>query len=552
MMLVKNISFQIEKGEILGLVGESGSGKSLSSLAILGLLSENLFISGGSIHFKDQALHELSDKQLQKVRGKQISMIFQEPMSSLNPLMRCGYQVDEMMLTHEKINSREAKNRTLDLFRKVMLPDPERAYSAYPHELSGGQLQRIMIAMSLACEPDLLIADECTTALDVTVQKEIIDLLKKLNKEIGIAILFISHDLGVIADIADKLMVMRHGEIVESGNVKDIFERPNHAYTKQLVASKPPLDIPLAKLPQPHFFDSSALSASDFYKSNILSKEDISERKAKILASTKILEVKDLVKFYPQKVNFWGKATAYLHAVDHLSFDVRKGETLGLVGESGCGKSTLAKTLLKLIEPDAGDVIFKGSSLYGLRPKDLRKKRKEIQYIFQDPYSSLNPRLSIGYAIHEPMTVHGILDNKKQRKERVVELLELVGLEADHYGRYPHQFSGGQRQRICIARALSMNPDFLVCDEIVSALDVSVQAQVLNLLLDLRDKLNLSMLFVSHDLAIVKFISDRLLVMKSGKFVEQGWADEIYSNPQHEYTKTLLSAIPGQSKTFKI
>ncbi len=551
-ILVDSISFEIHRGEILGLVGESGSGKSLSSLSILQLLADPLYISDGSIQFKGKSIHTLSDKAMQKIRGKQISMIFQEPMSSLNPLMRCGQQVDEIMKIHEGITNAQAKERTLELFNQVQLPDPDRAYRAYPHQLSGGQLQRIMISMALACKPDFLIADECTTALDVTVQKEIIELLKNLNQSYGIAILFISHDLGVIADIADRVIVMRQGSIVEEGRVRRLFKAPNHPYTKQLIASKPPLDIALKRLAQPHFFESENAQAEDFYKMNTLQREDIELRQEKIMNSPAILEVQALNKAYPQKVNFWGKATAYLKAVNQVSFDVRVGETMGLVGESGCGKSSLSKAIVKLIEADSGDVLFKGSSLFGLRPKELRKKRRDIQYIFQDPYSSLNPRLSIGYAIQEPMTVHQILHSKKERKERAVELLELVGLEADHYDRYPHQFSGGQRQRICIARALSMNPAFLVCDEIVSALDVSVQAQVLNLLLDLREKLNLSMLFVSHDLAIVRFISDRLLVMKQGKIVEEGWAHDIYENPQHSYTKSLLSAIPGQQKTFTL
>lgn len=545
-ILVNSISFDLHKGEILGLVGESGSGKSLSSLAILRLLADKLHISAGEVIFDGQVLSNASEKELMKVRGRQISMIFQEPMSSLNPLMRCGAQVDEMMLTHEKVSSAQAKERTIQLFDQVQLPDPERAYRAYPHQLSGGQLQRIMIAMALACEPAILIADECTTALDVTVQKEIILLLKSLNEKLGIAVLFISHDLGVIAEIADNLLVMRNGELVEYGRVADIFENAKHPYTKQLIASKPPLDINLAKLPLPIYFAEGDKTAQDFYKENRMSTSEIATRQHLIMNSEVILNVKDLVKFYPQKKNFWGKATAFVKAVDHVSFDVRKGETLGLVGESGCGKSTLSKTLLRLIEPDSGQVFFKGESLFDLNSSAMRKKRKEIQYIFQDPYSSLNPRLTIGFAIQEPMAVHKILASKAQRKDRTVELLELVGLKADHYKRYPHQFSGGQRQRICIARALSMNPDFLVCDEIVSALDVSVQAQVLNLLLDLREKLDLSMLFVSHDLAIVKFISDRLLVMKDGKVVESGWANEIYSDPQNDYTKKLLSAIPGK------
>ncbi len=551
--LIHGVSFDVYKSEIVGVVGESGSGKSLTSLSILQLLDEKLSIESESITFGESKLRlqELPEKEMRSIRGKQIAMVFQEPMSSLNPLMRCGKQVDEMMEIHASKSKLEIKEHTLSLFRQVQLPDPERAYRAYPHELSGGQLQRVMIAMAISCNPLLLIADECTTALDVTVQKEILDLLKQLNKDLGISILFISHDLDVISQISDRVIVMKDGRIVEQGNIEQIFKAPKDSYTMRLIASKPPLGVKLDRLPKPRSFETSIGDDGDFndFTERFIQKHQISatsmELRRKMLEEAEnVLQVRDLVKSYPIKSNFWGKPTAYLKAVDNVNFVVKKGETVGLVGESGCGKSTLSKALLRLIEPDAGDVFFKGESVTDWNRKTLNRKRKEIQYIFQDPYSSLNPRHTIGYAILEPMTVHRILPTQRQRRERVEELLELVGLLPEHYARYPHQFSGGQRQRICIARALSMNPEFIVCDEIVSALDVSVQAQVLNLLMELREQFDLSLLFVSHDLSIVKFVSDRLLVMRAGKIVEYGWSEDIYRDPQNDYTKTLFNAIP--------
>lgn len=551
--LIHGVSFDVHASEVVGVVGESGSGKSLTSLAILQLLDEKLSIQSGEILFgeKQEKLHELLEKDMRNIRGKQIAMIFQEPMSSLNPLMRCGKQVDEMMEIHTSESKAKIKENTLKLFRQVQLPDPERAYRSYPHELSGGQLQRVMIAMAISCNPSLLIADECTTALDVTVQKEILDLLKSLNTELGISILFISHDLDVISQISDRVIVMKDGRIVEQGNIQKIFKKPQDPYTMRLIASKPPIGVKLDRLPKPQSFEPSFESndnygnfSEQFIKDHIITPEVLSRRQKMLEEAEDILEVKSLFKSYPIKSNFWGKPTAYLKAVNDVSFTVKQGETVGLVGESGCGKSTLSKALLRLIEPDAGDVLFKGESVLQWDRKSLNRKRKEIQYIFQDPYSSLNPRHTIGFAVQEPMAVHHILPTKRQRKEKVMDLLERVGLLPEHYDRYPHQFSGGQRQRICIARALSMNPQFIVCDEIVSALDVSVQAQVLNLLMDLREQFDLSLLFVSHDLSIVKFISDRLLVMKAGKIVEQGWSEEIYKNPKQDYTKKLFEAIP--------
>lgn len=552
--LVKGINFEIQKGEILGLVGESGSGKSLTSLALLKLLPNKIEITDGEIIFGESQKNilTLSESEIRKVRGRKIAMVFQEPMSSLNPLMKCGSQVDEMLKIHSDLSKAEIGSKTKSLFDKVKLPNPERIYNAYPHELSGGQLQRVMIAMALSCSPDLLIADECTTALDVTVQKEVLLLLKDINDELGISILFISHDLEVIAEIADRVMVMKLGEMVEVGQTKSIFNEPKHPYTQQLISSKPPTDIKLEYLPKPDLFLQAFSSenfkkvAEDFILKYRITKEDLESRKLKISEADPILQIKELNKSYTTKKNFWGKPTAFIKAVNNVSFDLKYGEILGLVGESGCGKSTLSKSICRLIEPDSGEIIFEENNILSVPPNKLRKLRKEIQYIFQDPYSSLNPRHTIGYAIQEPMKVHSILKNAQERKEKTLELLEIVGLSKEHYSRYPHEFSGGQRQRICIARSLSLSPKLLICDEIVSALDVSVQAQVLNLLINLRKKFNLSMVFVSHDLSIVKFISDRMLVMNKGEIIESGWSDELFDNPQNEYTKTLFEAIPGK------
>lgn len=549
--LVRNISFEVSTGEILGIVGESGSGKSITCLSIPGLLDKNLRVVSGEIHFNNTLLKGLSEKEWRSFRGAKIAMVFQEPMSSFNPVMRCGDQIVEMLKIHKDLDKSQLKAETLSLFEKVQLHDPERAFRSYPHELSGGQLQRIMIAMAISCEPSLLIADECTTALDVTVQKEILILLKKLNQDLGISVVFISHDLGVIKDIADKVLVMKDGGVVEYADAETLFKSPKENYTKILLASAPPSDVSLKSLPKPEmFYEDHSFSVDkvkEFYEINKLSFTEINKRKEEIENETPILRVNNLSKKYTITKNFWGKPQKTIQAVDDISFTLNTSETLGIVGESGSGKSTVSKAILQLIKADNGIVEFQGKRLDLMSNSELRKIRKNVQYIFQDPYSSLNPRLKIGYAIQEPMGIHNIRSTKKERKTYAIELLEKVGLNAEHYDRYPHEFSGGQRQRICIARALALEPKMLVCDEIVSALDVSVQAQVLNLLVDLRNEFDLSMIFVTHDLSIVRFLCERTLVMKKGQQVEYGWTDEIFENPQTDYTKKLLDSIPGKS-----
>lgn len=549
--LVNGISFDVHQGEVVGIVGESGSGKSLTCLSIPGLLNKNIRVVKGEIIFEDQNLLLLDEKNLRPYRGSKIAMVFQEPMSSFNPVMTCGEQINEILNIHTNLNKEQLKEKTLSLFNKVQLHDPQRAYKSYPHELSGGQLQRIMIAMAISCNPDLLIADECTTALDVTVQKEILILLKQLNKELDISIIFISHDLGVIKDIADRTIVMKNGEIVEQDKTSAIFKSPKENYTKILLASVPPSNIALKKLPKPElFYDDKNFSdekVKKFYLDNTLSANAIEQRKKEILESNTILRISNLSKQYVTSTNFWGKPKKILLAVDDISFELKNSETLGIVGESGSGKSTISKAILQLIKSESGEVEFFGKKLHSMSNSELRKIRKDIQYIFQDPYSSLNPRLTVGFAIQEPMKVHNIRPSKKERKEYAISLLEKVGLDPEHYDRYPHEFSGGQRQRICIARALALEPKVLVCDEIVSALDVSVQAQVLNLLVDLRDEYDLSLIFVTHDLSIVRFLCERTLVMKKGTKVEYGWTDEIFNSPQTEYTKKLLDSVPGKS-----
>ncbi len=552
--LVKDISFDLNRGEILGLVGESGSGKSLTCLSIPALLGEKLKVVNGEINYNSTNLLSLKESEIRKYRGSEIAMVFQEPMSSFNPVMKCGAQVDEMISLHKNISKTEVKNLTKSLFERVQLKDFDRAYNSYPHELSGGQLQRIMIAMAISCEPNLLIADECTTALDVTVQKEILYLLKELNEKLNISIIFISHDLAVIKEIADKVVVMKEGIIIEKGTVNDIFNKPKEPYTQILLASTPPDNISLKSLPKPEmFYENDTFSenkVTEFYKENRLTPKEIQDRKEFLQNAPVILTAKGINKQFITSKNFWGKPIKAIQAVDDISFELRESETLGIVGESGSGKSTLSKAILRLINADSGEVEFLGKRIDLLNQRDLRAIRKDIQYIFQDPYSSLNPRLSIGYAIQEPMKIHNIRSTQKERKEFTYELLEKVGLEKSHYNRYPHEFSGGQRQRICIARALAMEPKLIVCDEIVSALDVSVQAQVLNLLVDLRNEFNLSLIFVTHDLSIVRFLCERTLVMRKGKIEEKGWTDELFNDPKSKYTRTLLDSIPG--KTAKI
>ena len=538
--VVKNISFSIDKGEILGLVGESGSGKSVSSLAIMGLLPERKSkILSGSIFFNNIDLCKITNKEHRKLRGKKIAMIFQEPMTALNPVVRCGNQVMEMIIHNNSISKREAKKRVLELFKEVKLPDIERAFRAYPHELSGGQKQRVMIAMAISCNPDLLIADEPTTALDVTVQKTILELLKSIQNKYNIGILFITHDLGVIKQIANRVAVLYKGEIVEQGLVQDIFYKPNHPYTQGLIACRPPIENRPKRL----------LTVSDFLKEEKKDIEILTEKERdlihkEIYSQEPILKINSLDIEFITKKTIFGKIRKSVKAVNNVSFDVFKGETLGLVGESGCGKTTVGRGILNLIDSKSGKVELYGVNLLELSKNKMREYRKKIQIIFQDPYSSLNSKITIGHAIQEPMIVHSLYENNEKRKERVMDLLEKVGLERSHYNRYPHEFSGGQRQRIGIARALALEPEIIICDESVSALDVSVQAQVLNLINDLKRDFGFTCIFISHDLSVVKYMSDRIIVMQKGNIVEEAEADSIYNNPQTQYTRQLINSIP--------
>ncbi|MFL0352959.1 ABC transporter ATP-binding protein [Xanthomarina sp. GH4-25] len=536
--IIKDISFQLNTNEILGIVGESGSGKSVSSLAILGLLPENISkITYGSIFFKGVDLTQIGSKKLQKIRGHDIAMIFQEPMSSLNPSMTCGKQVQEILLQHTKLTKKEAKDETYLLFEKVKLPNPKRVFNAYPHEISGGQKQRVMIAMAIACKPNILIADEPTTALDVTVQKEIILLLKQLQAEEDMSIIFISHDLSLVSEISDRILVMYQGAIVEQGPVKTIFKNPEHIYTKALINSKPSLDIRLRRLPTIKDF------MNDTTDKTIVSSEDRKLFHENIYSKTPLLEVINLEKTYVSKSGWFSKPEVF-KAVNQVSFKLYEGETLGLVGESGCGKSTLANAVLQLDKATSGSILYHGVDITKLSKKAIRKLRKDIQIIFQDPYASLNPRIPVGKAIMEPMKVHGIGKSEKERKEMVLDLLLKVGLDDTFFNRYPHEFSGGQRQRIGIARAISLEPKLIICDESVSALDISVQAQVLNLLNNLKENFGFTYIFISHDLAVVKYMSDQLIVMNQGQIEEMDDADVIYQNPKRNYTKKLIHAIP--------
>ena len=556
---VENISLSVNAGEVLGVVGESGSGKSVTSLSAMRLIpSPPGKISSGEIifHKKDGTATDLlaiSEEEMRKFRGNDIAMIFQEPMTSLNPVFTCGDQVMEAIILHQKLNKKDAKALTIKLFEEVQLPTPERIFSTYPHQISGGQKQRVMIAMAMSCQPSVLIADEPTTALDVTVQKTILQLMQNLQKEHDMGIMFITHDLGVIAELADKVVVMYRGKIVETGSVWDIFKNPKHPYTKGLLACRPPLDKRYKFLPTVSDFmnvdidgniTDNGISVEDFTKDLVISKNDRLKSQEKLFLKDPILQIKNLKTYFPIKGGFFGGTTSFVKAVNNVSFDVFPGETLGLVGESGCGKTTIGRSIIRLEEPSSGEMIYKGKDICKMNSDELRVFRKEVQIIFQDPYSSLNPRMTIGNAIMEPMQVHRILDNDNQRKLKVEQLLTKVNLDPLHFNRYPHEFSGGQRQRIGIARALAVNPKFIICDESVSALDVSVQAQVLNLLNELKEEFELTYIFISHDLSVVKYMGDRMIVMQEGMIEEMGDADQIYNKPETEYTQKLINAIP--------
>ena len=538
---LRNISFKVNKNEIVSLVGESGSGKSVTSLSILQLVpAPPAIYSSGEIVFHGSNnsatdLLKVDRKTLQKIRGNKIGMIFQEPMTSLNPVLTCGKQVAETLQLHKNISKQEAKEGVINWFRKVKLPDPEKIYSRYPHELSGGQKQRVMIAMAMCCEPDLLICDEPTTALDVTVQKTVLQLITELQQQSGMGVIFITHDLGVVAEIADRALVMYRGEIVEQNIIREIFLNPQHKYTRALLACRP-ADQPKGKrLP--------VISDFMLLPDTIEKSETSAAKNATAPSQEVLLKVQDLSVWFPAEKTFFGKPSKFIKAVSNVSFDLYKGETLGLVGESGCGKTTLGRTLLRLVEPHSGSILYNGTDLLSISKKELISRRKEMQVIFQDPYSSLNPRISIGSAIAEPMKVHGI-HSRRQLKEKVAELLQKVDLSPDHYNRYPHEFSGGQRQRIVIARSLALNPSFIVCDESVSALDVSVQAQVLNLLNDLKKEFGFTVIFISHDLSVIRYISDRIMVMSNGEIVETGKAEDIYQHPSSDYTRQLIASVP--------
>jgi peptide/nickel transport system ATP-binding protein len=545
---VEDVSFSIKKGETLGIVGESGSGKSVTALSILRLITlPEGKITKGDIFFRDSngvvtSLLSLSEKQMQNFRGKEIGMIFQEPMTSLNPVLTCGFQVAETLSWHLKISKRDAKSDTLRWFEEVGLPRPASIFESYPHQLSGGQKQRVMIAMAMACNPSLLIADEPTTALDVTIQKTILDLMKNLQAKHRMSILFITHDLALVSNFADRVLVMYKGKAVEEGPTTEVFRSPSHPYTKGLLFCRPPADKRLKKLP----------TISEFLEPQtetkvVVESETSAERKirlAGIYSKSPLLQIQDLETEFPSHFSFFGKADEFIKAVNGVSFEVYPGETLGIVGESGSGKTTLGRSILKLINSRSGKIRYKGQEIQNFTEKMMRSLRSELQIIFQDPYSSLNPRIKAGSAIMEPMRMQQQFRDEKARKNKAIELLEMVGLQKEHFNRYPHEFSGGQRQRVCIARTLAMNPRLIICDESVSALDVSIQAQILNLLNHLKSEFGFTYLFISHDLSVVRFMSDRLIVMRNGRIEEIGDADKIYSSPENEYTKSLLGALP--------
>ena len=536
---VNSSSFIIERGKLTAIVGESGSGKSVTALSILKLLPADAGLQGKILFSEDGHtqvdIAKAGDDVIRAIRGNKVSMIFQEPMTSLNPVFTCGYQVMEALMQHKHLSSQAAREKTIALFREVQLPDPTGMFKRYPHQLSGGQKQRVMIAMAMSCHPSLMIADEPTTALDVSVQKNILALIKKLQIENNMSVLLISHDLGLVSEVADEIVVMYKGKIVEHGPAKKILSEPQHNYTKALLACRP----------APHSKGKRLPVISDFMGTGITTTQS-PPTNPPVEHGNIVLSVRNLEVAFPVQKNLWGKTIKLFKAVDNVSFDVFKSETVGLVGESGCGKTTLGRAILQLVKPTAGKIILDGKDIASFRHKALRDARKKLQIVFQDPFGSLNPRITIGDAILEPMQVHNLHNNDHERRERLMNLLEQVGLEPNQYRRYPHQFSGGQRQRICIARALALDPSFLIFDESVSALDVSVQAQVLNLINELKSTFNFTAIFISHDLSVVHYISDRIMVMKEGKIIEQGNADEIYFHPTEEYTQQLIAAIPGK------
>ncbi len=577
MKAVDDLSLTIMPGHTLGVVGESGSGKSVTSLTIMKLLAATAEINTGSVMFLGQDIVHMSEKHMRTLRGSEISMIFQEPMSSLNPVHKVGNQVMEVILEHQDVSKSEARQRTIELFDEVGIPDPDQRISYFPHQMSGGQKQRVMIAMALACNPKLLIADEPTTALDVTIQKQILDLIRELRDQRQMAVLFITHDLGVIAEIADDVMVMYRGKVVEQGKVLDIYENPQHPYTKGLLNCRPRLDTIYRRLPTvSDFMESKVTDHGDIH----ITAKDMSAEQQQYFVNygrgrllhqktelqtlgyphdpgtygrdatcvdeqeSPLLQVDKLKVHFPVRRGLLQRTVGHVKAVDEISFDVYRGQTLGLVGESGCGKTTAGRAILQLQKPTSGTVIFDGQTVTDMSRRQMRELRQEMQIIFQDPFGSMNPRMTIQATIVEPMKLQKIGNSRSDRIDRAAALLEEVDMLPEHLRRYPHEFSGGQRQRICIARALAVEPQFIICDESVSALDVSVQAQVLNLLNDLQTKRELTYIFISHDLSVVKFMADMMAVMKDGKIVEFGPSEAIYQNPQEEYTRTLIDATP--------